>query len=129
LLFVSRLIHNYYIHSIDNTDPTNLDSLQALRNQLAAKYLKTRLDAYSLYVYEVLISKLKLNDEAINILVESVKKKPTLWCAWLELTNLIKWFAIIKLILLLLFVNNLVINIYMNLFKAKYMCLCCHIIG
>lgn len=37
-----------------------------------------------------MLSKLKLVDEAINILVESVKKRPTLWCAWLELANLIK---------------------------------------
>jgi anaphase-promoting complex subunit 8 len=88
--------------------------LQALRNQLAAKYLKTRLDAYSLYVYGVVLSKLKLNDEAINILVESVKKKPTLWCTWLELANLIKsvemvchylsYYYFLVIILLLIFI-------------------------
>lgn len=81
---------------VDNTDPTNLDSLQALRNQLAAKYLKSQLDAYSLYVYGVVLSKLKLNDEAINILIESVKKRPTLWCAWIELANLIKSVEIVS---------------------------------
>ena len=76
--------------NLDNTDPTNLEALQALRNQLSAKYYKSQLDAFSLYVYGVVLSKLKLVDEAINILVESVKKRPTLWCAWLELANLIK---------------------------------------
>jgi anaphase-promoting complex subunit 8 len=33
---------------------------------------------------------LKLNDEAIQILIESVNKQPTLWCSWLELANLIR---------------------------------------
>lgn len=36
------------------------------------------------------MSKLKLNEEAIQILIEAVNKQPTLWCAWLELANLIR---------------------------------------
>jgi anaphase-promoting complex subunit 8 len=36
------------------------------------------------------LSKLKLTDEAITILVEAVNKEPMLWCAWLELGNLIR---------------------------------------
>ncbi len=74
----------------NNTDPTNLDQLQSLRNQLNAKYYKSQLDSFSLYVYGIVLSKLKLIDEAIHVLVEAVKKRPSLWCAWLELANLIK---------------------------------------
>lgn len=37
-----------------------------------------------------MLSKLKLNEEAIQILVESVNKQPTLWCAWIELAYLIR---------------------------------------
>jgi anaphase-promoting complex subunit 8 len=36
------------------------------------------------------LSKLKLVDEAILIFIDSIKKRPTLWCAWLELASLIK---------------------------------------
>ena len=36
------------------------------------------------------MSKLKLVDEAILIFIDSIKKRPTLWCAWLELASLIK---------------------------------------
>lgn len=89
-LFQFFCLFLFYLILKDNTDPTNLESLQALRNELAAKYFKNQLDSYSLYIYGVVLSKLKLIDEAINILVESVKKRPTLWCAWLELANLIK---------------------------------------
>lgn len=74
----------------NNSDSTNLDYLQILRNELSTKYFKNQLDAFSLYVYGIILSKLKLNEEAINILVEAVKKRSNLWCAWLELANLIK---------------------------------------
>jgi hypothetical protein len=40
--------------------------------------------------YGSVLSKLKLNDEAITILVEAVNKEPMLWCAWLELGTLIR---------------------------------------
>jgi anaphase-promoting complex subunit 8 len=33
---------------------------------------------------------LKLFEEAISIFIDSVNKRPTLWCAWLELVGLIK---------------------------------------
>ncbi len=46
--------------------------------------------------YGVVLSKLKLVDEAINIFIESVKKKSTLWCSWLELANLIKTIEAVK---------------------------------
>jgi len=38
---------------IDNSDSSNLDSLQSLRNELSTKYFKNQLDAYSLYVYVI----------------------------------------------------------------------------
>jgi anaphase-promoting complex subunit 8 len=69
---------------------TNLDCLQSLRNELAAKHFKGQLDAYSLYVYGIVLSKLKLGEEAGNMFVEAVKRRPGLWCAWQELANLVK---------------------------------------
>lgn len=43
-----------------------------------------------IYRYGIVLSKLKLTEDAISIFLESIKKKPTLWCSWLELANLIK---------------------------------------
>ncbi len=40
--------------------------------------------------YGRVLSKLKLFEEAISIFIDSVNKRPTLWCAWLELVGLIK---------------------------------------
>jgi anaphase-promoting complex subunit 8 len=74
----------------DNPDSSSLENLQNLRNELKQRYYKTQLDAYTLYVYGIVLNKLKLNDEAVLILLEAVNKQPTLWCAWLELANLIK---------------------------------------
>lgn len=71
-------------------DSIFLDSLQNLRNELSAKYYKKLLDAFGLYVYAIVLNKLKLTDEAINILIECIKKRPTMWCAWIELAGLIK---------------------------------------
>jgi anaphase-promoting complex subunit 8 len=71
-------------------DSSHFDAMQSLRNELATKYFKNQLDAYSLYIYGIVLSKLKLVDEAIIIFIESLKKRPTLWCSWLELSTLIK---------------------------------------
>lgn len=81
---------------LNNVDLNYLDNLQSLRAELSNKYNKNQLDAYSLYVYGVVLSKLKLNDEAISVLIESIKKRPNLWCSWLELTNLIKSIEIVS---------------------------------
>ncbi|CAF0739094.1 unnamed protein product [Brachionus calyciflorus] len=74
----------------NNIDPDYLNSLQSLRSTLSSKYYKKQLDAFGLYVYAIVLNKLKLYDEAINILIESIKKRPSLWCSWIELASLVK---------------------------------------
>ena len=58
-------------------------------SQLKFLQLKKK-NSIKIYSYGIVLSKLKLTDEAVHILLEAVNKLPTLWCAWLELANLIK---------------------------------------
>jgi tetratricopeptide (TPR) repeat protein len=81
---------------LNNVDLNYLDNLQSLRSELVARSTQGPLDAYSLYVYGCVLSKLKLTDEAITVLIESVKKRPSLWCSWLELANLIKSIEVVS---------------------------------
>lgn len=87
-------------------DSNFLDSLQNLRNELSAKYYKKQLDAFGLYVYAIVLNKLKLTDEAINILIECIKKRPTMWCAWTELAGLIKSIETVMILFYLLHLDS-----------------------
>lgn len=81
---------------LDNmTDSSNLtESGQAkdLADLLATfkkLHIRRKLDAYSLYLYGVVLKKLDLKEMAVPIFLESVHAAPTLWSAWLEMAPLI----------------------------------------
>lgn len=81
---------------LDNmTDQANLvesgqlKDLADLLATLKALHAQRKLDAYTLYLYGVVLKKLELKDLAITVLVESVHAAPTLWSSWLELSPLI----------------------------------------
>lgn len=71
-LAASPKLHLNHLKSLLKSFKTNLDSS----------------DAYQLYLYGVVLSKLDLQGEAISRLVQSVKLEPLLWCSWLELSKL-----------------------------------------
>jgi len=70
-------------------DPTQNASLRELRSELMKDHLAMKLDGYGLYLYGVVLKKLELLREAVEVLVEAVHKEPMHWGAWLELATLI----------------------------------------
>lgn len=70
-------------------DPLRNSSLKLLCNNLRKEHDAKRLDGFALYLYGVILKKLQLSKEAIDILVESICKQPMHWGTWLELASLI----------------------------------------
>lgn len=70
-------------------DPLKNGSLKLLCNELRKEHLSRNLDGFGLYLYGVILKKLQITNEAIDILVESTHKQPMHWGAWLELSTLI----------------------------------------
>lgn len=70
-------------------DPLRNNSLKMLSNEMKKERNKGNLDGYCLYLYGVILKKLQLTKEAINVLVESIHKQPLHWGSWLELAALI----------------------------------------
>jgi tetratricopeptide (TPR) repeat protein len=72
------------------TENMNLQHLTELKQELSVAYKKMSLDAWSLYLYGIVLKKLRILDEAYNILLEAISLEPIHWGAWLELAGLIK---------------------------------------
>lgn len=70
-------------------DPLKNDSLKLLCTDLRKDQLAGILDGFGLYLFGVVLKKLQLAREAIDVLVESVHKQPMHWGTWLELAALI----------------------------------------
>lgn len=70
-------------------DPRLTKKLQSLGTDLRLDYLARKLDAYSLYLYGVVLKRLDLLTDATQVLVEAIHKDPLHWGAWLELAQLI----------------------------------------
>jgi anaphase-promoting complex subunit 8 len=63
-----------------------------LKNELQELYSKDnqmRDDSYLLYVYGIVLLKLELNWEAIDILSKSIRLDPLNWCSWHQLSLII----------------------------------------
>ncbi|KAJ9577237.1 hypothetical protein L9F63_006211, partial [Diploptera punctata] len=69
-----------------STKNTNLRDLASV---LKKDHIDKKLDGYELYLYGIVLKRLELLDEAINVLVEATHKEPLLWGSWLELAPLI----------------------------------------
>ncbi|XP_069755316.1 cell division cycle protein 23 homolog isoform X2 [Narcine bancroftii] len=65
------------------------ESLRELRVELSRKHKARELDGFGLYLYGVVLRKLDLIKEAIDVFVEATHRLPLHWGAWLELCNLI----------------------------------------
>lgn len=70
-------------------DPTKNQPLKDLYTEIKQDYQEKALDGYSLYLYGVVLKKLDLHAQAIEILVESINALPLLWSSWQELALLI----------------------------------------
>jgi anaphase-promoting complex subunit 8 len=71
-------------------DPTQNASLRELGSELMREHLARKLDGYGLYLYGVILKRLELLQEAVEVLVEATHKEPMHWGSWLELATLIK---------------------------------------
>lgn len=72
------------------TESGHLKDLAELFATLKSLHGQRKLDAYTLYLYGVVLKKLELKDMATAVFVESVHASPTLWSSWAELVTLIK---------------------------------------
>lgn len=70
-------------------DPLQNESLKLLCSNLRKDHLAGNLDGFGLYIFGVILKKLELTHEAIDVLVESTHKYPMHWGTWLELAALI----------------------------------------
>lgn len=64
-------------------------SLHSLCMELKEMNIQNKLDGYGLYLYGVVLKKLQLNKDAIDILCAATFKTPLHWGVWLELAELI----------------------------------------
>ncbi|CAC5376698.1 Cell division cycle protein 23 homolog [Mytilus coruscus] len=71
--------------------PDHLENehLKTLKIELSKKYIMKELDGFCLYLYGIVLKKLDLLKEALEMLVEAVNYEPLHWGAWLELAVLI----------------------------------------
>lgn len=63
--------------------------LADLMDTLKMEHNDNKLDGYCLYLYGVVLKKLELNEQAMDVLLEAVRQVPTLWAAWYELALII----------------------------------------
>jgi anaphase-promoting complex subunit 8 len=71
------------------SDVTQNANLRELRTELMRDHLAKKLDGYGLYLYGIVLKRLELLKEAMEVLVEAVHKEPMHWGSWLELAALI----------------------------------------
>lgn len=69
----------------------SLDALTELRNELCEKHAigDINSDSHLLYVYAIVLLKLDLNQEAMNLLAESISVDGTNWAAWHQLATIV----------------------------------------
>lgn len=80
--------------TVDNLGPLEKgqvrnEALRELRVELSKKHIAGELDGFTLYLYGVVLRKLDLLKEAVEVFVEAIHALPLHWGAWLELSNLV----------------------------------------
>ncbi|KAL3227211.1 hypothetical protein MRX96_024181 [Rhipicephalus microplus] len=75
------------VEPITATDRGASQELKDLQAELRA--LRPKLDGFCLYIYGVVLKRLQLRQEAIDVFVEAVQAEPLHWGAWLELSSLV----------------------------------------
>ncbi|KTF76567.1 hypothetical protein cypCar_00047643, partial [Cyprinus carpio] len=72
------------------------EALRELRVELSKKHSAGELDGFALYLYGVVLRKLDLLKEAVEIFVAATHALPLHWGSWLELCNLITNIEMLK---------------------------------
>lgn len=72
-----------------SSDPMKNNHLKNLCSIIQTDYHDKKLDGYCLYIYGVILKKLGLTGQALDILLEAVNLAPTNWSAWQELALVI----------------------------------------
>ncbi|KAK0154937.1 Cell division cycle protein 23 [Merluccius polli] len=72
------------------------EALRELRVELSKKHGAGELDGFTLYLYGVVLRKLDLLKEAVEVFVEATHTLPLHWGAWLELCNLLTNIEMLK---------------------------------
>uniref|UniRef100_A0A672R1Z7 Cyclosome subunit 8 n=1 Tax=Sinocyclocheilus grahami TaxID=75366 RepID=A0A672R1Z7_SINGR len=72
------------------------EALRELRVELSKKHSAGELDGFGLYLYGVVLRKLDLLKEAVEIFVAATHALPLHWGSWLELCNLITNIEMLK---------------------------------
>lgn len=70
-------------------DPSKNNDLKNLCSMIQLDYVEKKLDGYCLYIYGVILKKLELDKQAMDIFVEAVNLTPINWSAWQELALVI----------------------------------------
>lgn len=77
------------VDTVVSPDSAQLAHLKQLRVELERLHRDDGLDAYSLYVYGLVLRKLSLPELAMQVLCASIESEPGHWGAWLELSCLV----------------------------------------
>jgi len=77
------------VDTVVSPDSAQLAHLKQLRVELERLHRAGGLDAYSLYVYGLVLRKLSLPELAMQVLCASIESEPGHWGAWLELSCLV----------------------------------------
>ncbi|XP_014675357.1 PREDICTED: cell division cycle protein 23 homolog [Priapulus caudatus] len=77
------------IETLVSVPETSNHYLRELRCELEKRHTADTLDGFCLYLYGVVLRKLDLTLDAVNILQEAIQKEPAHWGAWVELATLI----------------------------------------
>ncbi|KAL1481809.1 hypothetical protein MTO96_034202 [Rhipicephalus appendiculatus] len=75
------------VEPITAADRGASQELKDLQTELRA--LRHELDGFCLYIYGVVLKRLQLRQQAIDVFVEAVQAEPLHWGAWLELSSLV----------------------------------------
>ncbi|KAL4231898.1 Anaphase-promoting complex subunit 23 [Mactra antiquata] len=75
--------------SIGPPDHLDNEHLKTIRIELGKKHANKELDGYSLYLYGVVLKKLDLLKDSLDVLLEAIEKEPLHWGTWQELVPLI----------------------------------------
>ncbi|XP_077493913.1 uncharacterized protein LOC144104653 [Amblyomma americanum] len=75
------------VEPITATDRVASQEMKDLQVELKA--LRSKLDGFCLYIYGVVLKRLQLKQQAIDVFVEAIRAEPLHWGAWLELSSLI----------------------------------------
>lgn len=70
-------------------NPSENNDITELYRELKVDFYANKLDAFSIYLYGVVLRKLEIQNLAEAAFIKAVNLEPMLWCAWYELGKII----------------------------------------